>query len=130
MDNTITSLTSETKSTRSDIAGFQSRVTGLELHVLTVEDHLTTTQDRDQKLLYLRSKLIDLEDRSRRDNVRFFRFLESIEGTDTQSFLRTVLPKLTDLTFDLPLEFQRVHTLGPKRQDEASSPCPIIPCLL
>ncbi|KAJ1215588.1 hypothetical protein NDU88_003196 [Pleurodeles waltl] len=71
-DNAITSLTSETKSMRLDIAGFQSRVTGLEQRVTTVEDHLTATRDRDQKLLYLCSKPIDLEDRSRRDNVRFF----------------------------------------------------------
>ncbi|KAJ1126844.1 hypothetical protein NDU88_005250 [Pleurodeles waltl] len=114
MDNDITSLTSETKSMRLDIASFQSQETGLEQRVTTMEGHLTTSQDGSQELLYLHSKLIDLEDRSRKDNVRFFRFPESMEGTDTQSFLRTVLPKLTDLTFDPPLVFERAHRLGPK----------------
>ncbi|KAJ1201932.1 hypothetical protein NDU88_005736 [Pleurodeles waltl] len=76
MDNAITSLTVETKSMRLDIAGFQSRVSGLEQRVTNVEGHITTLQDRDQELLYLHSKLIDLEDRRRRDNIYFFRFPE------------------------------------------------------
>ncbi|KAJ1115764.1 hypothetical protein NDU88_003986 [Pleurodeles waltl] len=109
MDSTITSFTAETKSMRLDLAGFQSRVTGLEQRVTTMEDHINTAQNRDQEPLYLRSKLIDLEERSRRDNVRFFGFTEHIEGTNIQSFLRYALPKLTDLTFNPPLEFQREH---------------------
>ncbi|KAJ1125237.1 hypothetical protein NDU88_003671 [Pleurodeles waltl] len=70
MDASITSLTLETKSMRSDIAGFQSRVTGLEQHMGSLEAQATASQDRDQDLLYLRSKLTDMEDRSRRDNIR------------------------------------------------------------
>ncbi|KAJ1216589.1 hypothetical protein NDU88_004190 [Pleurodeles waltl] len=111
MDNAITL---ESKSMRLDIVDFQSRVTGLEQRLSTMEGHLITTQDRDQELLCLHSKLIDLEDRSHKDNVCFFGFQESIKGTDTQSFLRMVLPKLTDLIIDPPLEFQRVHRLVPK----------------
>ncbi|KAJ1135356.1 hypothetical protein NDU88_001796 [Pleurodeles waltl] len=130
MDNAITSLTAETKSMRLDIAGFQSRVSGLEQHVETVEGHVTTFQDRDQELLYLHSKLIVLEDRSHRDTVHFFGFPERMEGTDTHPFLREVLPKITDLTFDPPLKFQRAHRLGPKRLDKATRPRPIIACLL
>ncbi|KAJ1113850.1 hypothetical protein NDU88_002091 [Pleurodeles waltl] len=72
MDNTMASLTAETKSMRLDIAGFQSRVTGLEQRVTTVETHITSSQDRDQELIYLCSKLIDLKARSRRDNVCLF----------------------------------------------------------
>ncbi|KAJ1155757.1 hypothetical protein NDU88_008486 [Pleurodeles waltl] len=69
MDNAMASLTAETKSIRWDIAGFQSRVMGLEQQVTTVEAQVASSQDRDQELLYLRSKMTDLEDRSRRDNV-------------------------------------------------------------
>ncbi|KAJ1198757.1 hypothetical protein NDU88_002596 [Pleurodeles waltl] len=82
MDTYISSLTLETKSMRSDIASFQSRVTGLEHRMGTLEAHMTTVQDRDQDLLYLRSKITDLEDRSRRDNIRLFGFLENEEGSD------------------------------------------------
>ncbi|KAJ1118839.1 hypothetical protein NDU88_007026 [Pleurodeles waltl] len=78
----------------------------------------------------IRSKLIDLEDRSCRDNVHFCGFPETIEGADIHFFLQETLPKLTGLTFDPPLEFQRVHRLGPKRRDDTNLPCPIIRCLL
>ncbi|KAJ1218275.1 hypothetical protein NDU88_005858 [Pleurodeles waltl] len=68
MDASITSLTLETKSMRAEIASFQSRVTGLEQRMGLVKAQTTMSRDRD--LLYLRSKLTDMEDRSRRDNIR------------------------------------------------------------
>ncbi|KAJ1155468.1 hypothetical protein NDU88_008198 [Pleurodeles waltl] len=119
MNNTMASLTVETKFMYLDFAGFQSRVTGLEQRMTTMETHITSSQERDQELTYLRSKLIDLEDRNRRDNVCFFGFPENIEGADSHSSLREILPKLTGLTFaPPPLEFQRVH----RRQDESNWP--------
>ncbi|KAJ1130962.1 hypothetical protein NDU88_009306 [Pleurodeles waltl] len=127
MDSAISSLAAETKSICLDIVGFQSCVSGLEQRVATVEDHLNPTLDRDQKLLYLRSTLIYLEDRS---HVSFFGFLEQTVGKDTQAFLRNALHTLMSLTFDPLLEFQRVHRLGPKRQDGASRSHPIIVGLL
>ncbi|KAJ1118195.1 hypothetical protein NDU88_006390 [Pleurodeles waltl] len=115
---------------RSDSASFQSWVTGLEHRIGTLETHVATIQDRDQDLLYLRSKITDLEERSRRDNIRLFGIPENEEGPDVQAFLSSVLPKLTLLTFDPPLEFQRAHRVGPKLPDGASRPRPIIACLL
>ncbi|KAJ1170908.1 hypothetical protein NDU88_002779 [Pleurodeles waltl] len=75
-------------------------------------------------------KLTNLEDRSRRNNVRFLGFPEGIEGTDILSYLRDTLPKLADITFDPPLEFQRAHRLGLKRQNGKDRPRPIIACFL
>ncbi|KAJ1171507.1 hypothetical protein NDU88_003368 [Pleurodeles waltl] len=103
---------------------------GLEHRMATMEAHIQTVQNRDQDLMYLRSKLTALEDRSCRDNVHFFGFPEHAEVPGTQSFFRSVLPKLTDLTFVPPLEFQQVHELGPRPQDGTSRPRPIIACLL
>ncbi|KAJ1163849.1 hypothetical protein NDU88_004301 [Pleurodeles waltl] len=130
MDTAITSLMTETKSMRLEIAGFQSRVTGVEHRMATMEDHVHTDLDKDQELLFFCSKLIDLEDMSRRDNICLFGFPEHAEGIDTCSFLCSVLPKFTGIVFEPPLEFQRAHRLGPKRKDETSKPCPIIACLL
>ncbi|KAJ1186654.1 hypothetical protein NDU88_003435 [Pleurodeles waltl] len=130
MDASLSSLTLETKSMRLDIAGFQTRVTGLEHHMGSLETQMTTYRDRDQDLLYLRSKLTDLEDRSRRDNIRLLGIPEHEEGTDMQAFLGSVLPKITSLDFDPPLEFQRAHRVGPKRSDTSLRPRPIIACLL
>ncbi|KAJ1141947.1 hypothetical protein NDU88_008275 [Pleurodeles waltl] len=115
MDSAMVSLTAETKSIRMEIASFQTRVLGLEQRVSKVEAHASSFQDRDQEILFLRSKLTDLEDRSRRDNVRFIGFPESIEGEDLHRFLRDTLPRLTGITFEPPLEFQRAHRLGPRR---------------
>ncbi|KAJ1149228.1 hypothetical protein NDU88_002043 [Pleurodeles waltl] len=130
MDSTISSVATGMKSICLDIVGFQARVSGLEQRVATVEVHLNTTPDRDQKLLYLRSKLTDLEDRGCRDNISFFRLLEYIEGSDVQTFLRSTLPTLMGLTFNSPLEFQRAHRLVSKRSDGASRPRSIIACLM
>ncbi|KAJ1203716.1 hypothetical protein NDU88_007497 [Pleurodeles waltl] len=130
MDNAMASVTAKTKSMSLDLAGFQPRVLGLEQRVSTVETHINSFMDRDQELLYLQSKLIELEDRSHRDNVCFLGFPETIEGAGIHSYLRETLPKLTSLTFDPSLEFHRVHRLGPKRREDANRPCPIIACLL
>ncbi|KAJ1126656.1 hypothetical protein NDU88_005063 [Pleurodeles waltl] len=124
MDSAMASLTAETKSMRLDIAGFQTQVTELGQRVTTVETRIASWVDRDQELLYLRSKLIDLEDRSRRDNVRFLGFPENIEGVDIHSYLQKTMPKLTGIIFYPPLEFERVHRLGPKQQDDANRPRP------
>ncbi|KAJ1097135.1 hypothetical protein NDU88_002262 [Pleurodeles waltl] len=69
MDSAMVSLTAETKSIRMEIASFQTHVLGLEQQVSTEEAHASSFQDRDQEFLFLRSKLTDLEYRSRRDNV-------------------------------------------------------------
>ncbi|KAJ1125861.1 hypothetical protein NDU88_004277 [Pleurodeles waltl] len=130
MDSMMTYLTKDTKSMLLDIAGFQSRLTALEQRVTTMEMQAVLASDRDQELLYLHSKVIDLEDRSRRDNVRFVGFPENIEGADVQSFLRSTLPQITGLTFDPAPEFQRTHRLGAKSRDGANHPRPIIACFL
>ncbi|KAJ1113204.1 hypothetical protein NDU88_001459 [Pleurodeles waltl] len=130
MDSAMVSLTAETKSIRLDIVGFQSCVLGLEQWVTTVKAQVASSRDRNQEILFLLSKMTDLEDRSRRDNVRFLVFPQNIEGEDIHAFLRETIPKLTALTFDTPLELQRAHRLGPRRLDAATRPRPIIACLL
>ncbi|KAJ1108433.1 hypothetical protein NDU88_005809 [Pleurodeles waltl] len=130
MDNAMTALTAETRSMCLEIAGFQSQISGLDHRVAAVESQVALQTDRDQDLLQLRSTLTDLEDRSRRNNIRFLGFPEGIEGTDILSYLRDTLPKLADTTFDPPLEFQRAHRIGLKRQSGKDRPRPIIACFL
>ncbi|KAJ1207300.1 hypothetical protein NDU88_002691 [Pleurodeles waltl] len=130
MDNAMVALTAETKSMRLEIAGFQSQISGLDQGVTTVEAQAASWASKDQELLHLQSRLTDLEDRSRRNNIRLLGIPEGTEGADIPSYLRDMLPKLTDITFDPPLEFQRAHKLGPKRQDGKGRPRPIIACML
>ncbi|KAJ1109932.1 hypothetical protein NDU88_007289 [Pleurodeles waltl] len=114
MDNAMVALTAETRSMRLEIAGFQSQIPGLDQQVTTVEAQAASWTNRDQELLHLRSRLTDLEDRSHRNNIPLLGIMEGTEDTDTPSYLQDRLPKLTDTTFDPPLEFQRAHRLGPK----------------
>ncbi|KAJ1084943.1 hypothetical protein NDU88_005081 [Pleurodeles waltl] len=100
MDNTMVALTAEKRSMRLDIAGFQSQISGLNQRGATVETQVASWTDRDLELSHLRSKLTDLEDRSRRNNVRLLGFPEGVEGADIFSYVRDILPKLTDITFD------------------------------
>ncbi|KAJ1216715.1 hypothetical protein NDU88_004316 [Pleurodeles waltl] len=97
-------------------------VTGLEHCMGIQETHMSTIQDKDQDLSYLRSKMTDLEDRSRRDNIRLPGIPENEEGPDMQAFLSSVIPKLTSISFDPLLEFQRAHRVGRKHPDGASRP--------
>ncbi|KAJ1177306.1 hypothetical protein NDU88_002565 [Pleurodeles waltl] len=130
MENAMVALTAETRSMRLDLAGFQSQMSGLDQRVTTMETKVASWTDRDLELSHLRSKLTDLEDRSCRNNVRLLGFPEGVEGAEIFSYLQDILPKLTGMTFDPPLEFQRAHRLGPRRQDGKGRPCPIIACML
>ncbi|KAJ1208646.1 hypothetical protein NDU88_004029 [Pleurodeles waltl] len=130
MDNAMVALMAETRSMRLEIAGFQSQISGLDQRVTTDQAQAASWTNRDQELFYLRSRLTDLEDRSRRNNIHLLGVPEGTEGADIPSYLRDMLPKLTDTTFYPPLEFQRAHRLGPKRQDGKGRPHPIIACML
>ncbi|KAJ1179525.1 hypothetical protein NDU88_004759 [Pleurodeles waltl] len=76
MDTKILALTAKSRSIHADIAGFQDKVTGMKHHLSLMEDKLSSPFNRDQELQYLWDKLIDLEDQSRRYNIRFFGFPE------------------------------------------------------
>ncbi|KAJ1219128.1 hypothetical protein NDU88_006699 [Pleurodeles waltl] len=113
MDTKIYVLAAQTKSIPTNIAGFQDRVEGVERRLTVVKYCLNTVPDRDQELLYLRDKLTDLEDWSRKDNIRFFGFPEHVAGADVKDFLKGLHPSLVGLTFDPPLEIQWAQYLGP-----------------
>ncbi|KAJ1099146.1 hypothetical protein NDU88_004250 [Pleurodeles waltl] len=87
MDSKISDLTVASTSIRADIAGFQETVTDLDQHLMTVEDQVSALPDHKAELRSLRAKVIDLEDRSCRDNIRLFAILERKEGSDIKSFL-------------------------------------------
>ncbi|KAJ1119285.1 hypothetical protein NDU88_007471 [Pleurodeles waltl] len=109
MDNTMVALMAETRSMCLDITGFQSQISGLDQRVATVETQVASWTDRDLELLHLRSKLTDLEDRGRLNNNHLLGFPEGVEGADIFSYLRDILPKLTDITVD-PLWNSRGRT--------------------
>ncbi|KAJ1132068.1 hypothetical protein NDU88_010398 [Pleurodeles waltl] len=118
-DNTMEQILQEITAVDQRIEGMDSTISMLAIETKTIHSDIARP-DREQELLFLHSKRIDLEDRSRRDNVRFLGFPERIEEPNFQAFLQKVLPALTGITFDPPLEFQQAHRLGSKRPDGAS----------
>ncbi|KAJ1153387.1 hypothetical protein NDU88_006148 [Pleurodeles waltl] len=114
MDNAMVALTVETRSMRLDLAGFHSQMSGLDQCVATVETQVASWTDRDLELSHIRSKLTDLEDRSRRSNVHLLGFPEGVEDADIFSYLRDIFPKLTDITFDPPLRVPEGTQAGPQ----------------
>ncbi|KAJ1124787.1 hypothetical protein NDU88_003236 [Pleurodeles waltl] len=125
-DSKISDLTVASTSIRADIAGFRETVTDLDQRLTTVEDQVVALPNHEAELRSLRAKVIDLEDRSRRDNIRLFGIAECKEGSDNETFLKNLLPELTGLDFSPPLEFQRVHRIGPLHNVTSDKPRPII----
>ncbi|KAJ1089776.1 hypothetical protein NDU88_002921 [Pleurodeles waltl] len=93
LGTTISALAAENKSIRQHIAGFQNRVTGLEHCVTLVEDHLNVLPDCGLELLSLHSKVIDLEDKSCRNNALFFGFTEQLEEAGVAMFSARFSPR-------------------------------------
>ncbi|KAJ1171807.1 hypothetical protein NDU88_003665 [Pleurodeles waltl] len=122
MDLKITNLSAASASIRTDIACFSEKVADLDQCPTNVEAHIGMLPGNDVELQSLREMLTDLEDRRRRDNVRFFGISEIKEGADIKAFLQCMLPELTGMTFSPPLEFQREHRVGPPRSISSGWP--------
>ncbi|KAJ1166375.1 hypothetical protein NDU88_006779 [Pleurodeles waltl] len=89
MYSKITEPTAKTKSIHSVIQVFQDTVEGVEQRIGAVEDCLNSRLDRDQELILLRNKLMDLEDN----------FLQWAKGADIKAFLKSILPTLMGIIF-------------------------------
>ncbi|KAJ1175847.1 hypothetical protein NDU88_001132 [Pleurodeles waltl] len=130
MDQKITDLTIASSSIRADIAGFKDTADALDQRFTTVEDQMATLLDHETELRSLRAKVTDLEDRSRRDNIRLFGIPERKEGSDIKAFFHSLLSDLFSIEFSPPLEFQRAHRIGPPHKATSDKPRPIIACFL
>ncbi|KAJ1104297.1 hypothetical protein NDU88_001709 [Pleurodeles waltl] len=130
MDQKITDLTIASSSICADIAGFKDTADALDQCLTTVEDQMATLPDQKIELRSLLAKVTDLEDRSRRDNIRLFGIPECKEGSDTKAFLQSLLPDLFGIEFSPALEFQRAHRIGPPHKATSDKPRPIIACFL
>lgn len=88
-----------------------------------LERQATSATKADVELIW--DKLEDLENRSRRNNVRFIGIPEGKEGADTAKFLEELLPGL--LTIDGTLEIERAHRVASQQQSrQGDRPRPIL----
>lgn len=101
------------------------RVSQAELRISEAEGNIgtlnVTTSALEEKVIRLTSKLVDLEGRSRRSNLRLVHLPEGAEGKDACSFLEQWIPEALDMgTLRFPLIIERAHRIsGPRSNPDA-----------
>lgn len=125
---------------RNTTAATERRIADIVSRITEVEDRLCFLEDAREKqeanptassaeVEILRQKIDDMENRERRNNLRFLGFAESCEGSDMVAFLKATLPTLLNIDFPNGLEIERAHRLGPLslgQGNQPSRPRPII----
>ncbi|KAJ1111264.1 hypothetical protein NDU88_008600, partial [Pleurodeles waltl] len=98
--------------------------------ITNIESRLDSIPESGQDIWYLQQKVTDLEDRGRRNNLRIIGLPEQIKKDNISDFLSTLIPTLTNITFTLPLEFQRAHRVRSCGTDYSTRPRHILVCCL
>ncbi len=82
----------------------------------------------DEKVLDIKTKTVDLEDRSRRCNLVFFNIPEvsRLATEDCEQVLENVLGSLKVLPENEPIWIDRAHRLGRRKPEHDTRPRPII----
>ena len=83
------------------------------------EDNIKDTRDRVDKMekliTHLKDKTDDLENRSRRSNIRIVNVPEQAEGRDAVGFLEKFIPQILGMdNFTSPVTLERAHRIGRK----------------
>lgn len=119
---------------RTDLDAIKGRLTTAESRISDTED--TTAQlkskvtDLETKMKVLTEKNEDLENRSRRSNIRLIGLPENTEGKDAETFLERWLPDVLGAEiFPSPVRIERAHRIpsgSVKSTSPASPPRPLI----
>uniref|UniRef100_H3B537 L1 transposable element RRM domain-containing protein n=1 Tax=Latimeria chalumnae TaxID=7897 RepID=H3B537_LATCH len=113
-------LTSSVAEMKSAILNLQASQDNLGLRITeTIEDDNASDNQQIQQLEHCLTtateRIDDLENRSRRNNVRIVGFPEGVEEGNPVAFLQKVLPGLLDLEEGADLEMEHAHrALGPR----------------
>ena len=102
----MTVVEDNTAKTAVELASFQSELNSfnvkhqqMESRIQKLEQATAGSQNWEQDHWYLQRKLVDMEDRNRRENIQISGIKENLEGKDMISFLTQLLPDLTSLQF-------------------------------
>ncbi|XP_056420214.1 uncharacterized protein LOC130361355 [Hyla sarda] len=99
---------------RTDLGAQEGRIGEMEHRIVALEDEnsglATKLRQMDTDLCYVSGKLEDLENRSRRSNLRLVGVTESLLPADLQDFCKSDLPKALGLPHKCRVE--RAHRIG------------------
>lgn len=112
---------------KKDVRDFSGRMDMAEERISNVEDTVSTEKGKMEevvkRLASLSHKLDDLENRSRRSNLRLVNLPEKVENPDAVAFLEKWLPEaLGPATFPAPPIIERAHRIPGRSQSSRSSP--------
>lgn len=111
---------------KKDVKDFAGRMDMAEERISNVEDTVNMERGKMEevakRLTFLSQKLDDLENRSRRSNLRLVNLPEKVENPDAVAFLEKWLPEvLGPTTFSTPPVIERAHRLPGRSQSGRSS---------
>lgn len=120
-DTKLNSIEASTKAVESKLTDLATRLGEAESRIAQLEDanaaleanasSFVTRPDMEELLL----KVDDLENRTRRNNLRFVGFPENCEKSDAVTFMRETIPDLLNIEFMGGLEIDRAHRSLAKR---------------
>lgn len=114
LDNKIDPVLEKLSAVVTHVEQMENRVTEAETRISAVEDTVSRdsadVNNMKKKLHAALEKIDDLENRSRRCNLRIIGLPEGEEGTNPVAFLRTWLPNLLNVDFkDHQVKIERAH---------------------
>ncbi|KAJ1096505.1 hypothetical protein NDU88_001645 [Pleurodeles waltl] len=130
INEAVSKTAKEVQSLRSDIAFFHQWLDARDTRLIDIEALIDKNLEWSPEIWMLKQKVTDLEDNSRRDNIRITGVPEKMEEANMFIFLCKFLPKLHNLTFALQLEIQRAHRVKACDFSSSQRPCPILAYLL
>ena len=121
LDRKLEIIGETTKATEGKLTEIANRITRVERRVDFLETSVEEIRSLPApdaaatalELEALQQKMDDLENRERRNNLRFVGFPADCEEGDAIQFLCDVLPAILKMEFPRPLELERAHRVGP-----------------
>lgn len=127
----LSKLETTMKDLKNDMVQLEKRTTEAEDRISSTED---TTQRHERAIRYLLHREMDLtarqedlQNRSRRNNLRIYRVAENSEGTDMIAFVKELLRTTLQLSPEVNLQIERAHrALAAKPKSQTAAPRSII----
>lgn len=115
-DKKLEEIRNTTHATERKIADIATRISEVEEQLCFLEDahqkQVVNPLASSTEVEILREKVDDMENRERRNNLRFLGFAESCEGNDIVVFLQATLSSILNVDFPGGLDVERAHPIG------------------
>lgn len=124
MASSITALENSMSEVKRNVAANTTRMEEAENRIMSTEEHVekntTDLTNAMKRIAYLETKTEDLENRSRRNNLRLFGLREGAEGSQPLlDFIQSMLPRWLELDADRTFTLERAHrTLAPPKPNQ------------